>query len=178
MKLKRKDPVFRITFAALSIALYVALAFVSIRLPGQEITFKGLPLILASIISGPVDGVLVALCGEFLAQLFSPYGLTVTTPLWILPHIVRALIVGLMMINKNIEKNKNTWVLSVILSGIAVTIVNSLVMLVDGIIFEYDPHLTTLLILIRTASSITVSIIYIVIVPLLIKPLKKLGKIN
>lgn len=178
MKLKRKDPVFRITFTALSIALYVALAFVSIRLPGQEITFKGLPLILASIISGPLDGVLVALCGEFLAQLFSPYGLTVTTPLWILPHVARALIVGLMMMHKDAEKNKNTWVFSVILSGIVVTILNSLVMLIDGIIFEYNAHLTTLLILIRAASSITVSIIYIIVIPLLIKPLKRLNKIS
>lgn len=178
MKLKNRKPVFRITFLALNIALYFALGFLSIRLPGQEITFKGLPLVLVAIISGPVDGALVALCGEFLSQLFSPYGLTITTPLWILPHIVRALIVGLMMRHKDVENNKNSWVLSVILSGIAVTILNSIVMLIDGIIFEYNANLTLLLIGIRTASSITVSIIYIIVIPLLIRPLKKLGKLE
>lgn len=178
MKLKNRKPVFRITFMALNIALYFALGFLSIRLPGQEITFKGLPLVLVALISGPIDGALVALCGEFLSQLFSPYGLTITTPLWILPHIVRALIVGLMMKHKDVENNKNTWILSVILSGIAVTIINSFVMLIDGMIFEYNPSLTLLLIAIRAATSITVSIIYIAVIPLLVKPLKKLGKIE
>lgn len=178
MKLTNKSPVFRITFLALNLALYIALSFVSIRLPGQEITFKGLPLILVSVVSGPIDGIFVAIFGEFFAQLTSIYGLTPTTPLWILPHVFRALIVGLMMRKKDIEKDKEIWVISVILSGIAVTVTNSVVIYLDGVIMNYPSILTTLTMLTRAAASITTSIIYAIVIPLLIKPLKKLGKLK
>lgn len=178
MKLVDKRPVFRITFLALNIALYFGLSFISIRLPGQEITFKGLPLIFVSAVSGPLDGIFLAISGEFLAQLTSPYGLTPTTALWILPHVFRALIVGFMMRKKDIEKNKACWVLSVILSGIAVTVTNSIVIYLDGIIMHYPSILTFITIITRAAASISTSIIYIIVVPLLIAPLKKLGKIQ
>lgn len=178
MKLVNKKPVFRITFLALNLALYIGLSFVSIRLPGQEITFKGLPLVLISLVSGPLDGVFVAIFGEFIAQLTSIYGLTPTTPLWILPHVFRALIVGFMMLKKDATENKKWWVFTVIISGIAVTISNTIVIYVDGIIMNYPSVLTLLTMIIRAAASIATSIVYAIVIPLLIKPLKRLGKIN
>lgn len=178
MKLINKRPVFRITFLALNLALYIGLSFVSIRLPAQEITFKGLPLVFVSVVSGPIDGVFVAIFGEFIAQLTSPYGLTPTTALWILPHVFRALIVGLMMLKKDVYKNKGWWVLTVILSGIVVTISNSLVIWLDGIIMNYPSALTFITIITRAAASIATSIVYIVLIPLLIKPIMKAGKLE
>ena len=178
MKLTNKSSVFRITFLALNLALYIALSFVSIRLPGQEITFKGLPLVLVSVVSGPVDGIFVAISGEFLNQLIGPYGLTPTTPLWILPHVFRALIVGLLMKKKDLTKDKIYWAFVVILSGLVVTFTNSFVIWVDALIFEYPSGLVFLTILTRAATTITTSILYIIVVPLLVKPLIKLNKIR
>ena len=178
MKLANKRPVFRITFLALNLALYIGLSFVSIRLPAQEITFKGLPLVFVSVVSGPIDGVFVAIFGEFIAQLTSPYGLTPTTALWILPHVFRALIVGLMMRKKDVFENKAWWILTVILSGIAVTVSNSLVIWLDGIIMNYPATLTFISIITRAAASVATSIIYILLIPLLIRPIMKAGKLE
>ncbi|MCQ2801459.1 MAG: ECF transporter S component [Bacilli bacterium] len=178
MRLANKRPVFRITFLALNLALYIGLSFISIRLPGQEITFKGLPLVFVSCVSGPLDGVFVAIFGEFIAQLTSAYGLTPTTALWILPHVFRALIVGFMMRKKDVFENKKWWVLTVILSGIAVTVSNSIVIYVDGVIMNYPSVLTAITMLTRAAASIATSIVYIILIPLLIKPIMKAGKLE
>lgn len=178
MKLVNKRPVFRMTFLALNVALYFGLSFVSIRLPGQEITFKGLPLLLVSVVSGPIDGVFVAIFGEFLAQLTSVYGLTPTTPLWILPHVFRALIVGLIMLKKDVEKDRKLWIFSVVLSGIVVTATNSLVIYLDALIMNYPAVLTLITVITRGAASIATSILYAIVIPLLIRPLKKLRKIS
>ncbi len=178
MTLVNKKPVFRLTFLGLSLALYIALSFVTIRFPGQEITFKGIAIILSSVIGGPIDGVLVAISGEFFNQLIGPYGLTPTTPLWILPHVFRALIVGLMMRKKDLTKDKLYWAFVVILSGLVVTLSNSFVIWLDALIYEYPSGLVWLTIFTRAATTITTSILYIIVVPLLVKPLLKLNKIK
>lgn len=178
MTLVNKRPVLRLTFLGLSLALYIALSFVTIRLPGQEITFKGLAIILPSVVGGPIDGVFVAISGEFINQLVGPYGLTPTTPLWILPHVLRALIIGFMMKHKDPIKDKFYWAFVVILSGIVVTLTNSFVIWIDALIFEYPSGLMWLTIFTRAAATITTSIIYIIVIPLLIKPLIKLNKIK
>lgn len=176
MKLKNRSTVFRLTFLGFNLALYIALSFLTIRLQYQEITFKGLPVIFASIVGGPIDGIFVATFGEFINQVIGPYGLTPTTPLWILPHVVRALIVGLMMRNKNPQENRIYWGITVVISGLAVTLVNSGVIYVDALIFEYPAALTFLTIIIRAATGITVSIVYAIVIPLLLRPLQKLNK--
>lgn len=178
MKLTNKSKVFRITFLGLCVGLYIALSFATIRLPYQEITFKGFSVVLVSVVSGPLDGAIVATCGEFINQLTGPYGLTPTTPLWILPHVVRALIVGFMMRKKDVIENQSAWVLSVILSGIAVTLVNSLVIWLDALIFNYPAALTVITIVLRAAIGIVVSAAYALIIPPLISALKKLNKIE
>ena len=91
---KRAFPVKRLATDAVLIAVYFALAVLSIEIAGVKITFNSLPVVLAAMVFGPVDGFLVPFLGEFLSQMLR-YGLTPTTVLWMLAPALRGLIVGL-----------------------------------------------------------------------------------
>ena len=91
------------TLMALSLALYVALSYASINRQFIKISLTGLPIIFIAVVYGPIEGMLVGGIGEFFCQLVSQYGLTPTTPLWVLPAIVRGLIVGLLFKQKHEE---------------------------------------------------------------------------
>lgn len=58
-----------------------------------KLSFESLPVLIAALLFGPLDGAIVALIGTFLSQLLL-YGLDPSTPLWILPYIVIAVICG------------------------------------------------------------------------------------
>lgn len=179
MKLRNNRLVFRLTFLGLCLALYIVFSFFTIKIGGaQEITFKGFPVVLISVVCGPVDGIIVAGIGEFIAQLTGPYGLTPTTALWILPHITRALIVGLMFKHKNPLKHPVRWIICVIVSGLSVTLLNSVVIYIDALIFEYPSLLTAISIVSRSLTAIATSVIYGMFAPQLIKVLFKLNKLE
>ena len=59
----------------------------------MKITVDSLPILVAALLLGPLDGLAVGLIGSFLNQMLT-YGLTVTTVLWILPAGIRGLVVG------------------------------------------------------------------------------------
>ena len=90
---KRTFPVKRLATDAVLIAVYFALAVLSVEIAGVKITFNSLPVVLAAMVFGPVDGFLVPFLGEFLSQMLR-YGLTPTTVLWMLAPALRGLIVG------------------------------------------------------------------------------------
>ena len=75
---KRAFPVKRLATDAVLIAVYFALAVISVEIAGVKITFNSLPVVLAAMVFGPVDGFLVPFLGEFLSQMLR-YGLTPTT---------------------------------------------------------------------------------------------------
>jgi uncharacterized membrane protein len=85
----------RITMDAMMIAIFVVLAKFTIKAGPIHIAFSGLSVVFASIYFGLPDGLIVALLGETVIQLTSSYGITPTTPLWILPPAFRALSAGL-----------------------------------------------------------------------------------
>lgn len=177
MKLKNQSIVFKMTLLGLSLALYIALSFASINLQFIKISMTGLPVIFIAVVYGPLEGALVGGIGEFIYQL-SSYGLTPTTALWILPTIVRGLIVGFMFKQKDVKKHLKLWVFTVILCCLAVTIVNTFVIWLDAKIFEYPSQLTTITIIFRFVGSIASAVIYALVVPTLFEPLIKQGKFN
>ena len=66
----------------------------SIQAPYGKLSFGSLPVVLAAMIFGPLEGAVVAVLGEFMAQVLGPYGLMPTTFIWIWPPAIRALVVG------------------------------------------------------------------------------------
>lgn len=177
MKLRNQSIVFKMTLLGLSLALFVALSFASINLQFIKISMTGLPVIFIAVVYGPLEGALVGGIGEFIYQLTS-YGLTPTTALWILPAVVRGLIVGFMFKQKDVRKHPILWIFTVILCCLAVTIINTFVIWLDAKIFEYPSQLTTITIIFRFVGSIASAVIYALVVPTLFEPLIKQGKFN
>ncbi|MCI8421926.1 MAG: folate family ECF transporter S component [Lawsonibacter sp.] len=85
------------TLCALSLltAMMVLLKMtLSIQTPYFKFNFASLPIVLAAMLFGPLEGAAVAVLGEFIVQVNGPYGLVPTTFLWIWPPAIRALVVG------------------------------------------------------------------------------------
>lgn len=89
----------RLTYTLCALALLTAMMVlltmtISIQTPFFKLSFGSLPVVLAAMLFGPVEGAVVAILGEFMVQVLGPYGLTHTTVIWIWPPAVRALVVG------------------------------------------------------------------------------------
>ena len=177
MKLRNQSVVFKMTLLGLSLALFIALSFASINLQFLKISMTGLPIIFISVVYGPIEGALIGGIGEFIVQL-ATYGITVTTPLWILPPIVRGLIVGFMFKQKDVKEHPILWIITVITCCLAVTAINTFVIWLDAKVMGYPSQLTYITMLIRFASSIATAILYAVLTPFLFEPLIKQGKFD
>ncbi len=138
MKKQTSNRILRIVIVGMLAALcFVLSAYVSIKAGSMKFTFAGLPILLASLLFGPVDGMLVGGIGEFLSQLFSEYGLTPTTILWIIPSVVRGLMVGLYTKAKRGNPGAVGTSVMIILSSLVVTLLNGLVIWADAVIMGY-----------------------------------------
>ncbi len=68
------------TMDAMLAAVCVVLGCVGLNLGNNKITFEGLPVLIAAMMFGPIDGMIVGAVGTFLSQLIM-WGLMITTPL-------------------------------------------------------------------------------------------------
>ncbi len=85
----------QLTIDAMMAAMCVVLGYISIPIGNAaKITLEDVPVILAALMFGPVDGMLVGGIGITLYQVLR-YGITVTTALWILPFVACGLAAGL-----------------------------------------------------------------------------------
>ena len=177
MKVRKQGLVFKMTLLGLCLALYIVLKLVSIDLQFIKISFAGLPVIFISVVYGPLEGAFLGGLGEFIYQVFS-YGITPTTALWILPPVVRALIIGFMFKQKDVKKHPVLWIVAVVLSCIAVTVINTFAIWVDAKIFHYPSNLTNITIILRFVGSIATAVLYALVTPALFEPLVKQGKLE
>lgn len=86
--------VHRVVTDAVLIAIFYALSFLSIKAWVIEISFKFLPVLLAALLFGTADGLIVGALGAFAEQMLS-YGFTPTTLLWVLPVAAYGVLTGL-----------------------------------------------------------------------------------
>ena len=170
----KRKPVLRVTVDAMCLALYIVLSSFCPETLFFKLTFDSIPLLFASIVAGPVDGILVAACGCVVNDAITGY-LSITTPLWMIPAISRALIIGFIFLKKDILKHKKLWIFSVILTGLLVTAINTGVMFLDGYIWEYPVEFTTGLLFLRIGAGLIISVINIFLIPLLVESLRKAG---
>lgn len=153
-------------------ALYVVLGLcVSVNLGNMKITLDALPIIIAALYMGPIEGLSVGLVGSFILQMLT-YGLSPTTALWIIPAGVRGLVVGLFgyEIRKYPEMLK--WV--IVGSSLMVTGLNTIVMAIDSIFYGYYSRAYVFgALLWRISAGIISSIVYALIVPRVLKRLRQ-----
>ncbi len=144
---KRAFTIQRIVMGSLMTALYLGLSMLlTIPLGPLKITIEALPVVICAVIFGPLDAAIVGLLGEFLNQLLT-YGITPTTALWVLPSVVRGLMVGfaLMPLRKSgalLAKKPTAVSLAVffgvnLISAVVVSVLNTLTLYVDSKMFGY-----------------------------------------
>lgn len=124
-------------------ALYVPLAlFLAVQIGNVRISFGSLPVVVAALLLGPLESVAVAFVGEFLKQILS-YGFTATTLLYLIPPALRGLIIGwpafllLQRRSQRLEERRILCYAVCIAAAVFTTIGNTLVNLLDSILYHY-----------------------------------------
>ncbi len=159
---------------ALLAAMCVVLGFMSIRIGNiMKVSLEDFPVILAALMYGPSDGVIVAAIGIFLYQLLS-YGITVTTILWILPFVVVGGLAGLYAKKFNFNNNRKQILIIFLICEVLICLLNTVAIYADSKIFGYYyPTIITGMILIRLVTAIGKGIVLGFISPPILKALSK-----
>ncbi len=137
---ERQRMTYRMIANAMLAALYVLFSTVlTIRVPNVvEISLASLPVLLAGLAFGLPDALMVALCGSFLEQLMSAYGLSATTPLWMAPVLLQALCIGgLAALLRRRRWSRPALIVAVVLSEIVLTASNTAALYLDGYLMGY-----------------------------------------
>lgn len=169
----------RITTCAMLITINVVLSILTpIKLANFKFTFEALPILVAGVLFGPVDGLIVGTLGSSIYQIFfSGYGLMITTPLWVLPHAISGLVVGLYAKAKNYKLNTTQMITITILSALLVTALNTLAIYIDSKVFGYYSFAYVFgSIVIKIITGIILAIIYSLIIPKIIQSVSKISK--
>ena len=121
---------------ALLAAMCAVLGALALDLGNLKITFEGLPVILGALLFGPLDGMAVGGVGTLLYQLLR-YGLTATTPLWILPYLLCGALVGLMSRRAGFALSGRPLAAVVFGGQLLIFLLNTLVLVADSKIYGY-----------------------------------------
>lgn len=162
--MKKKRIISRICGDGMLLAMYIVLSTLTVKItPNMQITFTGLAIIMASVLYGFPDALLIALFGSFVAQLRSPYGLSITTPIWMIPPILRAVVFGIIYeiyLKRGIrlENKKVLFVIYAVTAGLVTTIANTGAIYLDAIIWKYPVAMALIESIFRFISSIASSI--------------------
>ena len=140
----RKNSIIMLSLRAVLVAVYVVLSMCAIPVGGLKFTFEHFPVVLAAVIYGPIDAVVIGGVGEFINQMLT-FGITPTTVLWILPIVVRGLVIGLFarwfknMSATAIMKKRIpiAFIILCVVSGLLSSLLNTFVLYVDSKMFGY-----------------------------------------
>ncbi len=168
----------KMTMLAMLTAVYVVLSVTTpVKIISFKFTFEAFPILVAGLLFGPVEGMIVGLLGSGIYQVFlSSYGITPTTPLWILPHVLNGLIAGLLG-RKLKEMNMVNVVIIAMACAFTVTVFNTVALYVDSRMFGYYTEKLVFGALgMKFLIGIILSIVYALVLPQLIGQLRKIVK--
>ncbi len=155
------------------VGLFVVLTLVNIKIgPMIRISFGSLPVVFASLIFGPVDGLIIAVLGEFITQTIN-YGFSLTTPIWVLVPVFRALVVGGVSTlfkhkGQYLEKHPVPYFATLIIASLVVTLANTGASFLDAYLYQYPFSFVWATNAIRAAISIVTSILIgLICIPLI-----------
>lgn len=166
----------RLTSLSMLIAIYVVLSIITpVKIANFKFTFEAFPILIAGLLFGPIDGLMVGGIGSFIYQLlFSGYGITATTILWVLPHALSGLIVGAYAKFKKFKLSVIDIGLISIISALLVTALNVLALYVDSKLYGYYSYVLVFgNVLVKVLIGIILAIVYTSILPKLIDFLRK-----
>jgi len=121
---------------ALLAAMCAVLGAVSVDLGNIKFTFESLPILLGALLFGPMDALAIGGIGTFIYQLLK-YGLSVTTPLWMLPYMACGLLAGWYAKRRDFNLSGIQTTFIVFVSSILVLVLNTAVMYIDSKVYGY-----------------------------------------
>ena len=137
----------RLALSGVLAALYLALCYLDISFGRYKITLAATVIYFVSFCFGSADCFFVCFVGVFLDQLL--YGLTPTTLLWMLPPLLRPILINPITYHYgkkgiHMEDKKILSISLIIISSLLVSATNSLVFYLDSLIIGY-PYKAVLL---------------------------------
>lgn len=166
----------KLTVLSMLTALYVAFSIMTpVKLINFKFTLEAFPILVAGMLLDKWDGLIVGLLGSSIYQvLFSSYGITPTTPLWILPHAASGLLVGLWA-HKVRELDYVNTVAIAIVSAFLVTTLNTLALYVDSRLYGYyTVKLVFGTLVLKYGTGAILAVVFAFILVKLIPQLKKI----
>jgi len=173
---KKKGWILRITYDGLLAALCAVLGSVAaIDIGIAKLTFENVPVVIAGLLFGPVDGMLVGFVGIFLSQVIR-YGIDASTMLWVAPYVLSGLVVGLGALLCCFRPKFWQLLVILIVDAIVVTGTNTVGLYIYYYYILRTPKETMFAAIpIRLAVSAVKGVLYAILMPLLIKGLESAG---
>ena len=161
---------------AMLAAMCAVLANLALDFTQVKITFESVPVLIAALLFGPLDGMAVGFVGTTIYQLLR-HGVTVTTPLWILPYVLCGLIVGVCAKRKKFSLSQAQMIGIVAAAELVVTGVNTGALYIDSNLFGYYfPGFITGALALRLVICVAKAVAYAMLLPLLLPQLRKITR--
>jgi len=163
----------RLAIDGMLCAMCAVLGYIAIDATAFKVTFETVPILLAALMFGPVDGLAVGGIGTLIYQLLK-YGVSATTVLWILPYVLMGLLLGLYSKKYNYKNTNKQILVAVILAELLVTVLNTGVMYIDAVMYSYyfKGFITGSLAL-RLVICIAKAIVFGIVIPKITTAVKK-----
>jgi uncharacterized membrane protein len=122
-------------------ALYFVLAAVTISIGNVHFSLAALPAVVAVLLFGGGEGMLIALLGETLLQFFT-YGFSMTTPIWIVGPVFRIAFIALIAFfyrrkGEMLDHHPFAYLFTLLSAALLTTGINTLAMYLDSLILDY-----------------------------------------
>lgn len=130
------EKIKRLSTNSMLAALCAVLGYFAIDAGNIKFTLETFPMILGAMLFGPASGVSIAFVGNFISQLVK-YGLTATTLVWIITHVVSGLAVGLYARKKDFNLTRGQAIAIALAGEILVTLLNTGAMYIDAKFYGY-----------------------------------------
>ena len=102
------------------------------------------------------------------------YGVTATTPLWIIPYIVCGGLVGFAAKGKNFSLSRVQAILLIVVGELSITLMNTGALYIDSHVYGYyHPTLITGVLALRLVICVVKAIAYGLILPELVNTLRR-----
>lgn len=177
---KKKNFIKILCIASIMTALYVGLDFlteqVNVVFGGMlKISISGLPVIIVSLIGGPIWGAATGFIGEFLVQMLT-YGFDATTLIYAAAAASRGLVMGLMFYAFKKSYNPFLLILESCISSLVVTVINSVGMIFSHMLYGYFSSYYSIYVALpmRIVAGVASAIVMAILLLPILKLLKKL----
>lgn len=159
-KIKTYDIVLSSSLAAISILLEL----ISVETGTTKFSLYGFPILISGMLFGPLVGSLTGIVVGFVTQLVSQYGLTITTPLWMLAPLFWGLVSGIFSLIFKKQYNSILRIACVCIStSLAVLGINTLALYLDGLIMGYNTAFIIAQLAMRIGVSLALTCVYTIL---------------